>query len=177
MMKRPELLEEANKSTILNQINSRLQSVLEVSGIKKEDFNTSYSTNPEDSFSSPSYYSSSNNTTSIHTPSASVNVNLSTWEQFESIKRQDYGGVSEEAFLRELIYVLQGLEGNLLLFNKAEDRYIVNDRLHVARPIRSLVEKLGRIGSDYRFLQNQIGVHRESNGILRQSFCRAMAYE
>lgn len=179
MMKRPELPEEANKSTILNQINSRIQSVLEVSGIKKEhqDFNTSYSTNPEDSFSSPSYYSTSNNTTSIHTPSASVNVNLSTWEQFESIKRQDYGGVSEEAFLRELIYVLQGLEGNLLIFNKAEDRYIVNDRLHVARPIRSLVEKLGRIGNDYRFLQNQIGVHRESNGILRQSFCRAMAYE
>ena len=44
-------------------------------------------------------------------------------------------------------------------------------------PIRSLVEKLGKIGTDYRYLQGQVRVHRENMGILRQSFCRAMAQE
>lgn len=104
-------------------------------------------------------------------------ANASIWDQFEAMKRQDCGGVSEEAFLRDLIYVLQGLEGNLLLFSESEGHYVVNSRIHVARPIRSLVEKLGKIGTDYRYLQGQVGVHRENMGVLRQSFCRAMAQE
>lgn len=193
MMKRPEV-EEANKSTILNQINSRIQSVLDVTGnIKRNEhsnninssgyeFDSNYKSTPrkypEDSGSTlKSPHPSSNNTSSTQSQKQNFNCNLTAWEQFEAMKRQDYSGISEEIFLRDLIYVLQGLEGNLLIFSTEEGRYVVNDRLSVARPIRSLVEKLGRIGSDYRFLQNQIGVHREGNGILRQSFCRAMACE
>jgi len=51
----------------------------------------------------------------------------SVWEQFEAMKRQDCGGVNEEAFLRDLIYILHGLEGNLLLLS--EGRYVVNVRI------------------------------------------------
>lgn len=79
--------------------------------------------------------------------------------------------------LRDLIYVLQGLEGTVMHFSPSTGTYGVSDRLAVARPIRSLVERLGAIGADFRFLQGQVSVHRESNGILRQSFCRAIAQE
>ena len=150
----------------MNQINERIQSVL--------SSRPSASANSEPSKLSSSYdlpqVSSQYETTALP-------ANASVWDQFEALKRQDCGGVSEEAFLRDLIYVLQGLEGNLLLFSESEGRYVVNGRIRVARPIRSLVEKLGKIGTDYRYLQGQVGVHRENMGVLRQSFCRAMAQE
>ena len=148
----------------MNQINERIQSVL--------SSRPSTSTNSE-----PSKLSSYDLPQVSSQYETALPANASVWDQFEALKRQDCGGVSEEAFLRDLIYVLQGLEGNLLLFSESEGRYVVNGRIRVARPIRSLVEKLGKIGTDYRYLQGQVGVHRENMGVLRQSFCRAMAQE
>ena len=182
MVKRPEI-EEASKSTTLNQINSRIQSVLNSS--------TTSNTRPSADHSAADFRAVNNDSRSVNNDFRSeirnysdivpsqqtVAPNQSVWEQFEAMKRQDCGGVSEEAFLRDLIYVLQGLEGNLLLFSESEGRYVVNGRIRVARPIRSLVEKLGKIGTDYRYLQIQVSVHREKAGVLRQSFCRAMAQE
>ena len=182
MVKRPEI-EEASKSTTLNQINSRIQSVL--------NSGTTSNTRPSADHSAADFRAVNNDSRSVNNDFRSeirnysdivpsqqtVAPNQSVWEQFEAMKRQDCGGVSEEAFLRDLIYVLQGLEGNLLLFSESEGRYVVNGRIRVARPIRSLVEKLGKIGTDYRYLQIQVSVHREKAGVLRQSFCRAMAQE
>lgn len=188
MVKRPEI-EEASKSDALNQINSRIQSVLlsnpeQTSRVNEPRAASQYSEpynfeSRNDTFSysqsqpQPQSYAPPSQTQQPQTPSG-------IWEQFEAMKRQDCGGVPEEAFLRDLIYVLQGLEGNLLIFSESESRYVVNGRFRVARPIRSLVEKLGKIGTDYRYLQSQVGsVHRDNNGggILRQSFSRAMAQE
>jgi gamma-tubulin complex component 3 len=176
MVKRPEI-EEASKSNTLNQINSRIQSVLSnatatnsrdsASNIKSESLREDFR---QGEFREVRNYSDIQSHSTIQT-------SQSVWEQFEAMKRQDFGDVSEEAFLRDLIYVLQGLEGNLLLFSESEGRYVVNGRIHVVRPIKSLVEKLGKIGIDYRYLQIQVGVYRENAGVLRQSFCRAMAQE
>lgn len=186
LVKNPEI-EDATKSNSLNQINSRIQSVLisndqprtqskyGSSSLGDNHFsanNTHYANTYNAGFNS--HYTSNNNSV---TNSQSDNHSQNVWEQFEAMKQQDCGGVSEEAFLRDLIYVLQGLEGNFLLFNESSGAYVVNGRISVSRPIRSLVEKLGRIGTDYRYLQGQVGVHRESGGVLRQSFCRAMAHE
>ena len=170
MVKKPEI-EEASRSESLNQINSRIQSVLLASEQPRvQNKNPTEPRNDNYSYNEPA-----------HSPHSSQNhqAHSSVWEQFEAMKRQDCGGVAEEAFSRDLIYVLQGLEGNLLLFNESEGRYVVNGRIRVARPIKSLVEKLGKIGTDYRYLQGQVGaVHRQSSGgVLRQSFCRAMAQE
>jgi len=115
--------------------------------------------------------------------SAAINstTNLSVWEQFESIKRRDYG-VSEEALMRDLIYVLQGLEGTIMQYRASDCRYVVCDRLEglVARPIKSLVEKMGAIGANFRAIQQSIAnnsTSTEQTGIIRQSFCRAVAQE
>lgn len=175
MVKRPEI-EEASKSNTLNQINSRIQSVLngqtDARPRSSNDFRSFESEKPRE------FRDQYGSDLAQHSQAVSVpQTAQSVWEQFEAMKRQDCGGVSEEAFLRDLIYVLQGLEGNLLLFSESEGRYVVNGRIRVARPVRSLVEKLGKIGTDYRYLQVQVGVHRENAGVLRQSFCRAMAQE
>lgn len=173
MVKRPEI-EEASKSNTLNQINSRIQSVLN----SNTNSSTATTSNiPKSEHVRDPYNESLTRNYSDIQSQATVQTAQSVWEQFEQMKRQDCGGVSEEAFLRDLIYVLQGLEGNLLLFSESEGRYVVNGRIRVARPIRSLVEKLGKIGTDYRYLQIQVSVHRENAGVLRQSFCRAMAQE
>lgn len=189
MAKRPEI-EEASKSAALNQINSRIQSVL-ISEPRSRPAtvplvnNNTATTSASANVSARDYLStasSSRDYTNIEsTPYNNADTapghSASVWEQFEAMKRQDCGGVGEEAFLRDLIYVLQGLEGNLLLFSETEGQYVVNGRIRVSRPIRSLVKKLGEIGCDYRYLQAQVGVHRENSGVLRQSFCRAMAQE
>ena len=66
----------------------------------------------------------------------------SVWDQFEALKRQDCGGVSQEAFLRDLIYVLQGLE--ICCFSvKVKVDYVVNGRIRVARPYSLLGRKIG----------------------------------
>lgn len=172
MVKRPEI-EEASKSATLNQINERIQTVLSSrpsSRLHEEPMPrgaAAYNELPPSSFQYEPRPSQA----------AALPANASVWDQFEALKRQDCGGISEEAFLRDLIYVLQGLEGNLLLFSESEGRYVINGRIRVARPIHCLVEKLGKIGTDYRYLQSQVGVHRENTGVLRQSFCRAMAQE
>lgn len=172
MVKRPEI-EDASKSNTLNQINSRIQSVLN----SNTNCSTATSNIPKSEPVRDPYNESFTRNYSDIQSQATVQTAQSVWEQFEQMKRQDCGGVSEEAFLRDLIYVLQGLEGNLLLFSESEGRYVVNGRIRVSRPIRSLVEKLGKIGTDYRYLQIQVSVHRENAGVLRQSFCRAMAQE
>ena len=167
----------------MSQINERIQSVLSnrPSSRVHEEPRSTYE-QPRTTFEARgAYINESPQFSSQYEPTPSqataLPANASAWEQFEALKRQDCGGVSEEAFLRDLIYVLQGLEGNLLLFSESESRYLVNGRIRAARPIHSLVEKLGKIGTDFRYLQGQVGFHRENMGVLRQSFCRAMAQE
>ncbi len=112
------------------------------------------------------------------TQSEQTNSNSNVWDFFENVKKRDCGGVEEDVLVRDLIFVLQGLEGSYLRFSGESGKYYISDRLGTAaRPIRALVERLGAIGSDFRFLQSSIAVHREQAGVLQQSFCRAMAGE
>lgn len=191
-----ELMKKSDerKSGNLDRINSRIQTALSQHDSQRRQSSNNFGVGsmvtslPSDEPKQhkiehiPNSYTNTNsnaNTSSNNTAATSysaVNTSLSAWEQFEAIRRKDYG-VSEDVLMRDLIYVLQGLEGNLIHFNTVEDKYAVTDSLQVARPINSLVEKLGRIGADYRYLQGQISVHRESNGILRQTLCRAIAQE
>lgn len=127
---------------------------------------------------------SRSNAAEAATSMASPITNQSAWEQFEGIKRRDYG-VGEEALMRDLIYVLQGMEGTIMQYRASDGRYVVCDRLEgsVARPIKSLVEKMGAIGANFRAIQHCISSSSSSNGtceqagIIRQSFCRAVAQE
>lgn len=180
MVKRPEI-EEASQSATLNQINERIQSVLSTSRPSSRLHEEPTARSAAPAADEPTKVNELPHSSSHYEPRPSrviaLPANASVWEQFEALKRQDCGGVGEEAFLRDLIYVLQGLEGNLLLFSESEGRYVINGRIRAARPIHCLVEKLGKIGTDYRYLQSQVGVHRENTGVLRQSFCRAMAQE
>ena len=103
MVKKPEI-EEASRSESLNQINSRIQSVLLASEQPRvQNKNPTEPRNDNYSYNEPA-----------HSPHSSQNhqAHSSVWEQFEAMKRQDCGGVAEEAFSRDLIYVLQGLEGS-----------------------------------------------------------------
>ncbi len=180
LVKKPE---EVVNGRLLGQINSRIEGLL--SQERSYDYRPVQERQSGDYNSRSADFRATQERPNEFTPSQpsstqvqQAQTNPNVWDLFENVRRRDYGGVEEDVLVRDLIFVLQGLEGSYLRFSPESGKYYISDRLTgIARPISALVERLGAIGSDFRFLQNSIAVHREQAGVLKQSFCRAMAAE
>lgn len=175
LVKKPE---EIVNGRLVEQINSRIE------GLLAQQDNNNVHRRPIGNENYPSAATATATappaipTSPIPSPLPAVSANSNVWDLFENVRRRDYGGVDEEVLVRDLIFVLQGLDGSFLRFSAEAGKYCISERLSgISRPIRVLVERLGAIGSDFRFVQNSIAVHREQAGVLKQSFCRAMAAE
>ncbi len=66
-------------------------------------------------------------------------------------------GMMERLLLRDLIFVFQGIDGQYVQYNKAQDCYLVSSKEPlVPKPMRELVEKMAEMGWMYKRIQGFI---------------------
>ncbi|XP_062521244.1 gamma-tubulin complex component 3 homolog isoform X2 [Corticium candelabrum] len=87
--------------------------------------------------------------------------------------------VTEADLVRDIVYVLQGIDGKYVKFDAASDMYKVDSKVGVPQTVRDLVGKLAELGWLYRRVNSFVA--KQSNnrtiGLVGQSFCAALAHE
>mmetsp|Transcript_3609 Transcript_3609/g.6859 ORF Transcript_3609/g.6859 Transcript_3609/m.6859 type:complete len:718 (-) Transcript_3609:13-2166(-) len=87
--------------------------------------------------------------------------------------------VSEEVLLREIIFTLQGIDGQHIKFSTEQNGYAIADHISVPRPVRTLVRRVCELAWMYRQVNEFVArtLAEESVGLIQQSFCGALQAE
>ena len=64
--------------------------------------------------------------------------------------------VSEAVLLRDIIFVFQGIEGEVLRYDIKQEAYRIDEKVSVAPSVRELCHKLAELGWIYRRVRNFI---------------------
>jgi len=87
--------------------------------------------------------------------------------------------VTERLLLRDVLYVFQGIEGKIILYDPTSDSYKINKDIGVSLPVRDLVGKLAELGWLFRRVQKFLSARAgdKALGLVGQSFCAAIQKE
>ncbi|KAJ1722022.1 hypothetical protein LPJ53_003517 [Coemansia erecta] len=88
--------------------------------------------------------------------------------QFRELDTHD--GVAETELLRDLVYVMQGVDGAYVRWNKATQRYAVDAGLKLSRPTREMVASVAELGVLARRVQEYVAWVDARGRLLEQSF-------
>ena len=66
------------------------------------------------------------------------------------------GEISEAVLLRDVIFVFQGIEGEVLRYDIKQEAYRIDEKVSVAPSVRELCHKLAELGWIYRRVRNFI---------------------
>ncbi|KAJ2473703.1 Microtubule-nucleating Tub4p (gamma-tubulin) complex component, partial [Coemansia sp. RSA 2322] len=88
-----------------------------------------------------------------------------------------YDDVSEADLLQDLIYVMQGIDGTYVHWNRLRSAYTIRPDTHLSRPTRSMVASLSELGGLVKDIQNYIGHVGERGRLFEQSFCTELKAE
>ncbi|KAJ1657090.1 Microtubule-nucleating Tub4p (gamma-tubulin) complex component [Dispira simplex] len=82
-------------------------------------------------------------------------------------------GVTEEQLLMDLVFVLQGVEGKYVRWDKNEHQFQLLPQISADRRVRLLVNELAEVGTLYRQVRQFIDVKRlqANQGLVIQSLC------
>lgn len=93
--------------------------------------------------------------------------------------------VDEVELVRDLLYVLQGIDGQYIKYSDALDAYVVIPNIDVPIAVRTLCQHISECGWYYRRIRQYITIRIASDsesanritasvGLVEQSFCRAL---
>ena len=87
--------------------------------------------------------------------------------------------VTEQALLRDIVLVFQGIEGTFIKFDADCDAYRIDPQIGVPLPVRDLVNKLAELGWLFRKVRKYLDarVGDKAHGLVGQSFCFAIKKE
>ncbi|KAI8061728.1 gamma-tubulin complex component protein [Gongronella butleri] len=87
--------------------------------------------------------------------------------------------VPESALLRDLIYILQGIDGQYIRFDPATSEYHFDPNVNVSPPTQNLIYRLTELGWLYQRIQAFIhsNMNKMAMGLVGQSFCSALQSE
>eukprot|EP00051_Salpingoeca_urceolata_P028327 m.486294 g.486294 ORF g.486294 m.486294 type:complete len:857 (+) comp24292_c0_seq1:160-2730(+) len=88
--------------------------------------------------------------------------------------------VPQHVIVRDLVYVLQGIDGRLVRFDPAADAYLVDRQAGVPQPTRDLVSKIAELGWLFKQVQMYVATHAPEDagfGLVAQAFCGALKAE
>ena len=84
--------------------------------------------------------------------------------------------MSEELLLRDLIFVLQGVDGQFVVANHHDDCFSISSEASVSAPQRILVQQIAELG----WLHNKVSLYVNKKlkdataGLMEQSFCGSL---
>lgn len=89
------------------------------------------------------------------------------------------GLVPEEALLRDVVFVLQGIDGRYIKFDSTLDAFAVPPGAGASAPERRMLQLICEGGWLYRRIREylQASIERDDAGLVEQSFCGAMQSE
>ncbi|XP_059168560.1 gamma-tubulin complex component 3 homolog [Physella acuta] len=87
--------------------------------------------------------------------------------------------ISEENLLKDLVYVLQGIQGRWVKFDSSKDVHKIDSETGVPKAWRQEIVKLSECGWLYLKIKNYIEQHSTDKafGLIGQSFCAALHQE
>ncbi|KAJ2504636.1 Microtubule-nucleating Tub4p (gamma-tubulin) complex component, partial [Coemansia sp. RSA 2052] len=88
-----------------------------------------------------------------------------------------YDDVSEADLLQDLIYVMQGIDGTYVHWNRLKSAYTIRPDIHLSRPTRSMVASLSELGGLTKDIQGYIGQVDDRGRLFEQSFCTELKVE
>ncbi|KAJ1838791.1 hypothetical protein LPJ73_006967, partial [Coemansia sp. RSA 2703] len=100
-------------------------------------------------------------------PMAPAQAQAQAQTLYRSFDRHD--DVAEAELLRDLVYVMQGVDGAHVRWNKATQRYVVDAGLKLSRPTREMVASIAELGVLARRVQEYVGWADAQGRLLEQS--------
>ncbi|KAJ2064325.1 Microtubule-nucleating Tub4p (gamma-tubulin) complex component [Coemansia sp. S146] len=113
-------------------------------------------------------------------PQTSVQAAQSTLEQGALYLHRElptYDDVAEADLLQDLIYVMQGIDGTYVHWNRLKLAYTIRPDTHLSRPTRAMVASLSELGGLTKDIQGYIGQIDERGRLFEQSFCTELKVE
>lgn len=83
--------------------------------------------------------------------------------------------IIESEILRDLVFVLQGIDGQYIRFDPMTEEYLIDDRLTLTEPTQQLVYRLTETGWLYTHVKKSI--EDGLVGLVGQSLCAAIQNE
>ena len=112
---------------------------------------------------------------SLPTRSGSFMLKTASRDRIDGAKFE----VTEKLLLRDILFVFQGIEGQMIRFDEQSDAYRISPHIGVPFPIRDFIDKLNELGWLFRkvrkFLNARVG--DKALGLVGQSFCAALHKE
>ncbi|KAJ2809099.1 hypothetical protein H4R20_000403 [Coemansia guatemalensis] len=88
-----------------------------------------------------------------------------------------YDDISEAELLQDLIYVLQGIDGTYIRWNRLALSYTVRPDINLSRPTREMVALVSELGVLARDIQEYTSIVDEQGRLFEQSFCAELKSE
>jgi len=90
--------------------------------------------------------------------------------------------VSEKALMRDVIFALQGIDGQYIKFDVIADGYTVDRKIGVLQPTRDLVQRICELGWLFGRVRDYVSTHTPNKkgaflGLVGQSLCSALHME
>ncbi|CAJ0759444.1 24280_t:CDS:2, partial [Entrophospora sp. SA101] len=103
-------------------------------------------------------------------------VNTTPIEQMFSHPNKE---ISEAQLLRDIVFVLQGIEGQHIKFEKGSSSYIIDSKMTITYSTRDLLHRLTELGWLYRRVNEyvKINFNDPSIGLVGQAFSSALQRE
>ncbi|KAJ2810666.1 Microtubule-nucleating Tub4p (gamma-tubulin) complex component, partial [Coemansia furcata] len=88
-----------------------------------------------------------------------------------------YDDVAEAELLQDLIYVMQGIDGTYVHWNRHKSAYTIIPDIHLSRPTRAMIASLSELGGLTKDIQDYIKQVDERGRLFEQSFCTELKLE
>ncbi len=70
--------------------------------------------------------------------------------------------ISEQALLRDLIFVFQGLDGKYIKYESKIEAFTISSQYNIPQPVRNLVRKIAEVGWMYKKVSAYVTKHVDS---------------
>ncbi|XP_065841235.1 gamma-tubulin complex component 3 homolog [Oscarella lobularis] len=87
--------------------------------------------------------------------------------------------LSEATLVRDVIFVIQGIDGQHVKFDVSCDAYVIDSKIGVLQAVRDQVSKIAELGWLYKKVRSYVDTHVRDKalGLVGQSFCAALSEE
>ncbi|KAJ2801347.1 Microtubule-nucleating Tub4p (gamma-tubulin) complex component, partial [Coemansia helicoidea] len=88
-----------------------------------------------------------------------------------------YDDVPEAELLQDLIYVMQGIDGTYVRWNRQTSAYVIRPDVNLSRPTRSMIGLLSELGVLVRDIQDYTDAVDQQGRLFEQGFCTELKAE
>ncbi|KAJ1921521.1 Microtubule-nucleating Tub4p (gamma-tubulin) complex component [Mycoemilia scoparia] len=90
---------------------------------------------------------------------------------------QTMDNVTEEELIRDIIFVMQGIDGKHIIWDNRRQVYIIQNNVVISSNLGDLTRRLTEVGRLYRYIRDYVEEEGQSGGLVTQSLCSSLQEE